>query len=127
MKSSKKILVAEDDLAIRTSLREELKFDGFEVLEAVDGEDAWTKINSEVPDLVVLDLMMPKLNGLAVLKKIRESKTTNSLPVIVLTNLDADGRMIDQMVALKPSFYFLKQNINANEIPAKVRECLNMH
>ena len=65
-----KILVVDDDQAVRESLRRSLTFNGYTVVLAVDGEDGLEKIRSERPDLAVLDVMMPRLDGLEVLSLI---------------------------------------------------------
>ncbi len=82
------ILIAEDTDSIRKMVRQLLvKKGGFDVIEAVDGREALEKINQQRPDLVVLDIMMPEINGYEVLKAIRSSLSSVTLPVIMLTAL----------------------------------------
>ena len=82
---TKKILVADDDPAIQKVLFQTFKLEGYEVATASDGEEALTELEGELPDVVVLDVMMPKLDGFDVLKRIRANPRTKALPVILLT------------------------------------------
>ena len=78
-----RILVAEDEPDMLMGLRDNLQFEGYEVLEAADGEEALRLVKQERPDLMLLDIMMPKLDGLQVCKQVREAGFT--LPVLMLT------------------------------------------
>ena len=81
-----KILVADDEQAVRESLRRSLRFNGYDVVLAVDGEDALDQIRIEEPDLTILDLMMPKLDGLGVCRTLRSSGYDG--PILMLTARD---------------------------------------
>ncbi|MBA5243223.1 MULTISPECIES: response regulator transcription factor [Corynebacterium] len=81
-----KILVADDEQAVRESLRRSLRFNGYDVVLAVDGEDALDQIRIEQPDLTILDLMMPKLDGLGVCRTLRSSGYDG--PILMLTARD---------------------------------------
>ncbi len=78
-----RILIAEDEPDMRMGLRDNLQFEGYEVFEADDGEQAVRRVKEHRPDLLLLDVMMPKLDGLAVCKQIREAGFT--LPILMLT------------------------------------------
>ena len=82
----KKILLIEDDPVVRTVYQRFLQSHGFTVEVAVDGEEGLAKLATARPDAVLLDVMMPKLNGIAVLQVMRVQETFRSVPVIVLTN-----------------------------------------
>jgi DNA-binding response OmpR family regulator len=79
------ILVADDDPDILELVAFRLERAGYEVVRAVDGEEAWQRVSERVPDLAVLDVMMPKLNGYEVTQRIRANQATNGIPVILLT------------------------------------------
>ena len=85
MGETKKILIAEDDPASRELLREILDSLGYEVIPACDGAEALQKIGDTLPDLVLLDIQMPTLDGFAVLHRIRQDTRFANLPVIALT------------------------------------------
>jgi DNA-binding response OmpR family regulator len=91
-----KILIVEDEPQMRMGLRKNLEFEGYQVEEAVDGEDGLKKILENNYDIIILDVMMPKLNGFDVCKKVRESD--NMVPIIMLT---AKGEEIDKVLGLE--------------------------
>ncbi|MCA1841449.1 MAG: response regulator transcription factor [Actinomycetota bacterium] len=80
-----KVLVVDDDPAIRRVLQTTLELDGYEVSMAADGEEALATVSGSIPDLVILDVMMPRMDGFDVLAKLRESQETAKVPVILLT------------------------------------------
>ncbi|KAB1504105.1 response regulator transcription factor [Corynebacterium sp. 320] len=82
-----KILVVDDDQAVRDSLRRSLSFNGYDVVLATDGEEALAMIEEEHPDLAILDVMMPKLDGLQVCRELRSDG--DDLPILLLTARDA--------------------------------------
>lgn len=82
---TRNILVVDDDPAIQKVLKQALQMEGYEVTTADDGEEALTALEARVPDVVVLDVMMPKVDGFEVLQRIREGDQTSNLPVILLT------------------------------------------
>ncbi len=90
-----KILVAEDDLSILTGLSMNLRFEGYDVLQAQDGRSALQKAIDEAPDLLVLDVMMPQMNGFEVLQELRNRGS--AVPVVVLS---AKGLEADKIVGL---------------------------
>lgn len=89
----KRILVVDDEIYIVHILEFSLSMEGYEVVTASDGEQALAKIEQETPDLVVLDIMMPGMDGYEVCRAIRAEEETRELPVILLS---AKGRSIDQ-------------------------------
>ncbi|MBX5482862.1 MAG: response regulator [Myxococcaceae bacterium] len=90
----RRILVVDDDEHTRNLLRDLCEQSGYQVLVAHDGNAATLAIHRELPDLVLLDLMMPHKDGFAVLKELREAEATRSLPVIILTAIgDMDGKI----------------------------------
>jgi DNA-binding response OmpR family regulator len=92
-----KILVVDDEAYIVHILEFSLGMEGFEVVTAFDGEEAVSKAERERPDLVVLDIMMPKLDGYETCRRLKENDKTKSIPVILLS---AKGRSMDQRVGL---------------------------
>lgn len=119
-----KVLVVEDNEAIRKAVTTVFLTEGFSVTEASDGEMAIKMVETEKPDVVILDLMIPKISGLDVFKKIRSNKDTLFLPVIVFTNIDTDDAILDAITTLNPKFYVNKSDVNLKDLPERVRSCL---
>jgi len=114
-----KILICDDQDMIHETLREYIEAEGFECLSAYDGEDALAKYNSEKPDFVVLDLMMPKKSGLDVCREIRRE---NDTPIIMLT---AKGEEIDRILGLElgADDYIVKP-FSPREVVARIKVVL---
>ena len=118
-----KILVVEDEEILLTALQEELRQGGYTVEGAVDGEDGLVKIKAFKPDLVLLDLVMPKMDGMAVLRKLKESPDTAELPVVILTNL-SDYERISEALSLGAKDYLVKANYSLADLMDKVKAVL---
>ena len=82
---AKKIFIVEDELDFLSTLRERLEFEGFVVATAVDGEEALKKIPQEKPDLILLDIMLPEMNGYQVCRELKSNPETKTIPVVVVT------------------------------------------
>ena len=119
----RRILLAEDDRFLRRAAEAALKRAGFTVLAAADGEEALRMARAEKPDLVLLDLIMPKLQGFEVLKALKADPGTATIPVIVLSNLGQDG---DVQRALEGGAvaYLVKANLSLDELVSRARETL---
>jgi DNA-binding response OmpR family regulator len=119
-----KILVVEDEEILLTALREELNQAGYETEGAVDGEDGLEKVKSFQPDLVLLDLVMPKMDGMQVLKKLKEDESTRDLSVVILTNL-SDYERISEALSLGAKDYLVKANYSLADLLEKVKTVLS--
>jgi len=119
----KKILFVEDEMALQKTLGESLRKKGYDVQSALDGEAGLRLAISIKPDLVLLDLVLPKMYGLDVLKKMRESKEAKNIPVIILTNLEDIGE-VEKAVEWGATTYLIKANYNLDEIIKKVDDIL---
>jgi len=97
--NERKVLVVEDDPGMREVLESILVLENAMVYTAVDGKDAVQKTLALKPDLILLDISMPKLNGLTFCKAIRAGKETRDIPIIVVTSLTAAGRLEECMEA----------------------------
>jgi DNA-binding response OmpR family regulator len=116
-----KIVLVEDDQILSRVLSEELQDVGFTVVQAVDGEEGIKKVNAEKPDLVLLDVMIPKKNGFEVLKEIKSSPATETIPVIMLTMLGKDED-VKQGLQLGAKDYIVKSQHAVAEIRDKVKD-----
>jgi CheY-like chemotaxis protein len=124
-KKQKKILVAEDELAMREIVVEKLQSGGFDVVQAENGAVAIKMIDKENPDLILLDLMMPEIDGFGVLESLRKNpdKAIAATPVIVLTNLWSKEEII-RTKNLGVQTYIIKAYMTTEEILDKVVEVL---
>ncbi|MBI5127382.1 response regulator [Candidatus Roizmanbacteria bacterium] len=123
---TKKILVVEDDAALRKVLQDRFLNEGLTVLEAENGEVGLTVALREMPQLILLDLLMPKMDGMTMLKKLRESGNYGkTVRVIVLTNLDANDKIIQNVIQTQPTYYLIKSNVKLEEIIEKVKEVMS--
>ena len=121
------ILVVEDEDILAKTLEEKLLSEGFEVLLAYDGIEALKLALEKHPDLVLLDLLMPKMDGMTTLKKIREDAWGKSVPVIILTNLTSANEERNKIITeLEPTYYFMKTDKSLEEIVEKIKERLNI-
>ncbi len=122
--TKKKIMIVEDDSFVMDIYQTKLSREGFEVIEAVNGTEAIKKMRAGEPDLVLLDIVMPYMNGLEILKKIKEDKDLKKLPVILLTNL-SQKEDIQEGLALGAADYLIKSHFTPTEVMEKVRKQLS--
>jgi DNA-binding response OmpR family regulator len=90
-----KVLVVDDSATVRQLVRARLLADGFDVVEADDGEDALALVRAEHPALVVLDKVMPKLDGFEVIRLLRGSQDTRAIPIVMLTERTSESDVLD--------------------------------
>ena len=127
MKVSKKILVVEDEKSLREAVVDILRLKNFMPLEAKNGERGVEIALKEHPDLILLDLMMPEMDGMTALKKIRNDAWGEHVPVIILTNLSAtDEHLIEDMVTHKPMHYLVKSDWKIHDVVKKIEEVLGV-
>ncbi len=119
----KKILIIEDELAYVRLLRDNLA-QAYEVLAAQDGEKGLDVAKKEKPDLILLDIRMPKMDGMTVLEELRKDPYGKSAKVILLTNLEANEKIIAQVTKDLPTYYFVKSDIKLSDLIDKIRELL---
>ena len=118
-----KILIVEDDPLISRLYQKAFSFEGLEVDLAVDGEEGLAKVKSGKPTMVLLDVMMPKMNGLELLDKLKADPETKSIPVVMLTNL-AGKQDAETALAKGAVKYIVKSEYSPKEIVTMVREVL---
>ena len=121
MSDAKKILVVDDDVDIRETLGEVLRIEGYSVLLAANGTDALELAKKERPDLILLDLMMPDMDGVAVLKELRKDNWGRHARVIFLTARD-DVESVTSAMEAGGNDYMMKSNWKIENIIAKVRQ-----
>ncbi len=123
-----KILIAEDDIAMREIITHKLGNSGFDVVAAENGKLAFDLIQKHKPALVMLDLMMPEMDGFEVLKAMRDSKDSvlQKMPVIVLSNLWSNEDIL-KVKAFGVDTYMVKAYFTPDEILGKIKELLAIH
>jgi len=121
--TSRRILLAEDDRLLRKAAEATLKRKGFTVFTAEDGEEAFRLAKAELPDLVLLDLIMPKRQGFDVLRDLKGCPETANIPVIVLSNLGQE-RDIQQAMESGAVAYYVKANLSLEGLVKHVEEAL---
>lgn len=123
----KRILVVEDEEALALSLKDNLTAEGYVVDLAKDGEIALVQIAQNKPDLVLLDLLLPKRDGLSVLETIKKNPDFKAIPVVVLSNLGSDIKLPGtagdfSTVAMYADDYLIKAQNSINDIVKKINE-----
>ena len=119
-----KILIVEDDLFIRELYERQLVLAGYQVATAADGPEGLTKINEFQPNLLLLDIMLPQMNGLDLLKTIKANEQTKGIPVILLTNLGQDS-VIKEGFSLGADGYLIKSAYTPDQIIEEVKKFLS--
>lgn len=120
-----KVLIVEDEKMLADMYATKFVMEGFEAVTANNGVEGLAKLKAENPDIVLLDVIMPKLDGFAVLKKLRDDSDFKKLPVILLTNLGQDED-IKKGQELGATDYFVKANHTPAEVVNKVRAVLKI-
>jgi DNA-binding response OmpR family regulator len=121
---AKKLLIVEDDLFIRDIYQETLNDAGFETTVAQNGQEGLTKLLANKYDLVLLDIMMPKLNGIGLLKAAKEKNLLKKNgPVVLLTNLAHDP-VIQEGLALGAKDFLIKTDLNPDQLVEQVQKHL---
>lgn len=121
---AKRILVVDDEIYVLKALEGKFASEGFEVIAAQDGEEGLQKAIKEHPDLIIADIIMPKLDGISMLKKIREDSWGKDAKVIMLTNLNPEDKIIKDLTEAQPAFYLMKVDTRLEEIIEKAKEVL---
>lgn len=120
---SKKILIVEDDKFLRELISQKLIKVGFEIITAEDGETALKIIIDNKPALVLLDLIMPGIDGFGVLTEMKKNEETEKIPVIILSNL-GQKEEIEKGMRLGATDFMIKAQFSPNEIVDKVKSIL---
>ncbi len=123
-KNKIKILLAEDDEFISLAYKDGLGRMGFEVVVASDGIEALEKVKKERPDIILLDIIMPRKNGFEVLTELKADPKFKKIPVIVLSNLGQDTD-IQKGKELGAVDYLIKSNFSISEVADKIKKYLN--
>ena len=117
----KKILVVDDEDSVREIYRHEFLNNGYTVVVAQDGEEGLLKAGEEQPDVMLLDIMLPKMSGIEVLRALKENELTKKIPVLLLTNL-GEETIIKEGFELGADGYLLKVSYTPSQVVDEVKK-----
>jgi two-component system, OmpR family, alkaline phosphatase synthesis response regulator PhoP len=120
---SEKILFIEDESALQETFGDLLTGEGYEVIRALDGQSGLRLAKSEKPNLILLDLILPKMNGFEVLEGIKKDDEAKDIPVIILTNLESAGD-VQKAIEFGAKDYLVKANYKMKEVLEKIKSAL---
>jgi DNA-binding response OmpR family regulator len=122
-KGEVQVLIVEDDVFLSGIYQKKFEMEGFKVIMAGDGEAGWQAAKKKKPDIILLDILLPKLDGFAVLEKLKKDADTKNIPVILLTNL---GQKDDVEKGLEQGAadYLIKAHFKPSEVVEKVNKIL---
>ena len=120
----KTILFIEDESALQKTVGTSLQKEGYKVISALDGEAGARLAKEENPDLILLDLILPKMDGFELLAELKKDPKTKSIPVIILTNLER-MKDIEQALELGAKTYLVKANYTMEEVVTKIKQALS--
>lgn len=120
----KTILLVDDDPLIIRMYQNKLTRDGYEVVLAFNGEEAISKLKETKPDLIFLDLMMPKMDGIKTLEALKKNMDTKMIPVIILTNLDDNTEDIEKAKKMGALDYLIKTNMSLKDLSIRAEKAI---
>jgi DNA-binding response OmpR family regulator len=118
----KKILVVEDDRSLQNAIVEMLTNENYQAISALDGEEGLEKLKTEKPDLILLDIILPKKDGYEVLEEIKKGEQKN-VPVLILTNLE-EVENVQKALDLGATTFMVKSDFSLKDILGKIKENL---
>jgi len=122
----KTVLVVEDEPMMLQAISDKLGAKKFAILGACDGVEGLAIIRQKHPDMILLDIAMPNMDGLEMLKQLRQDEWGAHANVIVLTNFSYDEQLMKKIMALKPAFYLVKSENTLEQIVLKINEALSL-
>ncbi|MFC1789376.1 response regulator transcription factor [Patescibacteria group bacterium] len=120
----KKILFIEDEAALQKTFSDLLGSKGYEIISALNGQVGLDLAKEKIPDLIILDLVLPKMHGLEVLRALKEDLITKKIPVIILTNLEGISE-IEKAIELGATTYLVKAQYSLEELVEKIKNILS--
>jgi CheY-like chemotaxis protein len=121
--NEKRILLVEDDRFLRRACEGSLRQRGFTMLTAINGEEGLQLARAEVPDLILLDMLMPKLSGLEMLRALKAEEKTRAIPVLILSNSSREAD-IEEAMKLGAVGYLVKADLSLQELGDRVQGLL---
>ena len=122
--NEKTILIIGNHDPARLALVEKFAHEGMKTIEAKDGEEGLEIALKEKPGVILLDIIMPRMSGMTMLEKLRKDAWGKTVPVIILTNLNPDDKIMREIVETEPVFYLVKADWKIEDVVNKVKEVL---
>lgn len=120
---AKTILFIEDESALQKTFGDIFRQEGYEMISALDGEVGMRLAKEKKPDLILLDLILPRVHGFEVLKQLKTDPETKKIPIIVLTNLEGIGD-VEKAIELGANTYLVKAQYSLEEVLGKIKKAL---
>lgn len=117
---TKKILVIEDDKFLLKIIKKKLSTEDYQLVQAMNGEEGLRSAREEKPDLILLDLVLPEMDGFEVLKKLKDNPACSAIPVIILSNL-GEREKVNKGLKLGAADYLVKADLNPGEIVNRIK------
>jgi len=121
----KKILIIEDDVVLVRMYTKKFEHDGFQVVAAYSGGEGLVAAPREKPDCILLDIMMPGVDGFAVIRKLKQDETTHNIPIVILTNLGTSEIFIEEAKRLGVKDYLVKYKTGSKDVVQVVEQALS--
>lgn len=119
-----KVLIIEDDKILSDMYQDTFTLNGVTVITADDGEKGLKKALSEKPTIILLDLSLPRMQGTEIMRALRLDSWGKNVPIIVLTNLNVDGKILEAITKYNPVYCLIKANTTPEEVVTKAKEVL---
>lgn len=123
--AKKKILIVEDEVALLNVLATKFAGENFEIFKAKNGEEGLIEAEKNRPDIILLDIIMPKMDGITMLKKLRETPFGRNVKVIILSNL-SESAAVEESIKNGAFDYLIKTNWNLDAVVDKVKKSINL-
>jgi DNA-binding response OmpR family regulator len=120
----KTVLIIEDDKMLQKALIERFTHEGFAALSAQDGEEGLRIALEKHPHLITIDILMPKMSGIQLMDEIRKDSWGKTVPIIILTNLDSNDKILTKVIEDQPSYYLIKSNTDIEDLISKAKELM---
>jgi len=120
------VLIIEDDQIILEMYRDKFQVGKFGVITAMNGEEGLEAATRYHPNLILLDIAMPKMDGMTMMKHLRADSWGQTVPVIILTNLNLDGKLLEEIIKNKPTYSLMKANTTPDDVWLKAKEILGL-
>ena len=124
-KNQKNVLLVEDDVFLAGIYKKKFEVEGFKIIVADNGEKGLSEARKKLPDMILLDILLPKMDGFAVLKELKKDVNTKDIPVILLTNLGQKDD-VEKGIEMGAKDYLIKIHFKPSEVVDKVRKILGM-